>query len=77
MADPSFTLGIEEEYLLVDRDRCVVVRRGRVISEGYHRRFGGPHAEIEALQADERIEALEAELEPLLDRLKRLIEETR
>jgi len=30
---------------------CVVVRRGQIISEGYHRRFGGPHAEIEALQA--------------------------
>jgi len=30
---------------------CVLVRRGQVISEGYHRRFGGPHAEIAALQA--------------------------
>lgn len=29
---------------------CVITRRGRVISEGYHRRFGGPHAEIEALR---------------------------
>jgi diaminohydroxyphosphoribosylaminopyrimidine deaminase/5-amino-6-(5-phosphoribosylamino)uracil reductase len=28
---------------------CVVVRGGRLIGEGYHRRFGGPHAEIEAL----------------------------
>lgn len=30
---------------------CVIVRNGRAIGEGYHRRFGGPHGEIEALQA--------------------------
>jgi diaminohydroxyphosphoribosylaminopyrimidine deaminase / 5-amino-6-(5-phosphoribosylamino)uracil reductase len=30
---------------------CVIVRGGRVVGEGYHRRFGGPHAEIEALRA--------------------------
>jgi diaminohydroxyphosphoribosylaminopyrimidine deaminase/5-amino-6-(5-phosphoribosylamino)uracil reductase len=29
---------------------CVIVKRGRVIGEGYHHRFGGPHAEIEALR---------------------------
>lgn len=29
---------------------CVLVRGGRVIGEGYHRRFGGPHAEVEALR---------------------------
>lgn len=29
---------------------CVIVRRGRVIGEGYHRQFGGPHAEIVALR---------------------------
>lgn len=29
---------------------CVVVRGGRVIGEGFHRRFGGPHAEVEALR---------------------------
>ncbi|MBE0481559.1 MAG: bifunctional diaminohydroxyphosphoribosylaminopyrimidine deaminase/5-amino-6-(5-phosphoribosylamino)uracil reductase RibD [Dehalococcoidia bacterium] len=28
---------------------AVLVRDGRVIGEGYHRRFGGPHAEIEAI----------------------------
>ena len=30
---------------------CVLVRQGRVVGEGYHRRFGGLHAEVEALQA--------------------------
>lgn len=29
---------------------CVIVRNGRVIGEGWHRRFGGPHAEVEALR---------------------------
>lgn len=29
---------------------CVITRGGRVIGEGHHRRFGGPHAEIEALR---------------------------
>lgn len=28
---------------------AVVVKNRRIIAEGYHRRFGGPHAEIEAL----------------------------
>jgi diaminohydroxyphosphoribosylaminopyrimidine deaminase / 5-amino-6-(5-phosphoribosylamino)uracil reductase len=28
---------------------CVLVRGGRVIGEGYHQRFGGPHAEPNAL----------------------------
>jgi diaminohydroxyphosphoribosylaminopyrimidine deaminase/5-amino-6-(5-phosphoribosylamino)uracil reductase len=30
---------------------CVIVRDGRVVGEGWHQRFGGPHAEIEALRA--------------------------
>jgi diaminohydroxyphosphoribosylaminopyrimidine deaminase/5-amino-6-(5-phosphoribosylamino)uracil reductase len=30
---------------------CVVVRAGRVIGEGYHERYGGPHAEPNALAA--------------------------
>ena len=30
---------------------CVIVRAGRVLGEGCHRRFGGPHAEINALGA--------------------------
>jgi len=29
---------------------CVIVRDGKVIGEGFHQRFGGPHSEIEALQ---------------------------
>lgn len=28
---------------------CVVVHEGRVLGEGFHARFGGPHAEVEAL----------------------------
>jgi diaminohydroxyphosphoribosylaminopyrimidine deaminase/5-amino-6-(5-phosphoribosylamino)uracil reductase len=30
---------------------CVLVKDGKLIGEGYHRRFGGPHAEVEALQS--------------------------
>lgn len=30
---------------------CIIAKRGRIIGKGYHRRFGGPHAEIEALQS--------------------------
>lgn len=29
---------------------CVLVRNGRIIGEGYHHRFGGPHAEVFALR---------------------------
>lgn len=29
---------------------CVIARGGRVLAEGWHKRFGGDHAEIEALQ---------------------------
>jgi diaminohydroxyphosphoribosylaminopyrimidine deaminase/5-amino-6-(5-phosphoribosylamino)uracil reductase len=27
---------------------CVIVRDGKIIGKGYHKKFGGPHAEIEA-----------------------------
>ncbi len=30
---------------------AVVVREGRIIGQGYHRHFGGPHAEINALKS--------------------------
>lgn len=30
---------------------CVLVRDGRVVAEGYHQEFGGPHAEVVALEA--------------------------
>ncbi|HEV8293679.1 MAG TPA: bifunctional diaminohydroxyphosphoribosylaminopyrimidine deaminase/5-amino-6-(5-phosphoribosylamino)uracil reductase RibD [Tepidisphaeraceae bacterium] len=30
---------------------CVIVQGGRVIGDGYHQQFGGPHAEREALDA--------------------------
>jgi len=30
---------------------CVLVKDGQLIGEGYHHRFGGPHAEVEALRS--------------------------
>ncbi len=29
---------------------CVIVRGRQIVGEGYHRRFGGPHAEIDAIR---------------------------
>jgi len=29
---------------------CVIVKGGEVVGEGWHRQFGGPHAEVEALR---------------------------
>ncbi len=29
---------------------CVIVKSGKIIAQGYHKKFGGPHAEIEALK---------------------------
>ncbi len=29
---------------------CVIMRDGEIVGEGYHQRFGGPHAEVKALQ---------------------------
>ncbi|HOW71425.1 MAG TPA: bifunctional diaminohydroxyphosphoribosylaminopyrimidine deaminase/5-amino-6-(5-phosphoribosylamino)uracil reductase RibD [Phycisphaerae bacterium] len=34
---------------------CVIVRGNRVVGEGYHRRFGGPHAEVHALRGAGRL----------------------
>ena len=28
---------------------CVIVKNGKIISEGYHKNYGGPHAEVEAI----------------------------
>lgn len=30
---------------------CVIVKAGRIVGEGYHERYGGPHAEVNALRA--------------------------
>lgn len=29
---------------------CVLVRDGRIVAEGFHQKYGGPHAEVEALR---------------------------
>ncbi|MBS3131242.1 bifunctional diaminohydroxyphosphoribosylaminopyrimidine deaminase/5-amino-6-(5-phosphoribosylamino)uracil reductase RibD [Candidatus Woesearchaeota archaeon] len=29
---------------------CLIVKRGKIVGRGYHKKFGGPHAEIEALE---------------------------
>ena len=29
---------------------CVIVKDGAMVGRGYHQRFGGPHAEVHALQ---------------------------
>lgn len=30
---------------------CVIVKGGKVIGEGYHKKFGGPHAEVNAVRS--------------------------
>ncbi len=37
---------------------CVIVHENRVIGEGYHHRYGGPHAEVEAINRVENRELL-------------------
>jgi len=32
---------------------CVIVHQGRIIGEGYHEKFGGPHAEVNAIASVE------------------------
>lgn len=59
-ADPAETQYMRRALRLAERGRgcvepnpmvgCVIVRDGRIIGEGWHRRFGGPHAEVEALR---------------------------
>jgi diaminohydroxyphosphoribosylaminopyrimidine deaminase/5-amino-6-(5-phosphoribosylamino)uracil reductase len=46
---------------------CVIVQAGQVVGQGYHQRFGGPHAEVHALQeagAQARGAVLYVNLEP-------------
>lgn len=46
---------------------CVIVKAGRVVGRGWHKRFGGPHAEIEALRnagGDARGATMYVTLEP-------------
>jgi diaminohydroxyphosphoribosylaminopyrimidine deaminase/5-amino-6-(5-phosphoribosylamino)uracil reductase len=30
---------------------CVIVHKGKIIGEGYHQKYGGPHAEVNAINA--------------------------
>jgi len=30
---------------------CVIVHEGKIIGQGYHRKYGGPHAEVEAINS--------------------------
>lgn len=39
---------------------CVVVYDGRIISEGFHKQYGGPHAEVNAINALEEHEILKS-----------------
>jgi diaminohydroxyphosphoribosylaminopyrimidine deaminase/5-amino-6-(5-phosphoribosylamino)uracil reductase len=41
---------------------CVVVRKGELISSGFHERFGGPHAEVNALRDLDTSELTDATL---------------
>ncbi len=46
---------------------AVLVKSGRIVSRGYHRRFGGPHAEVECLKrfiGDTKGTTLYVNLEP-------------
>lgn len=46
---------------------CVVARNGEAVGEGWHQQFGGPHAEVEAIEAargDVRGATLAVTLEP-------------
>ena len=37
---------------------CVIVHKGTIISEGYHEKFGGPHAEVNAINNVKKKEVL-------------------
>lgn len=59
MADSIDELYMRQAISLAERGRglvepnpmvgCVLVRDGKKLSEGWHQRFGGPHAEIDAI----------------------------
>lgn len=52
---------------------AVVVKKGRVVGQGYHREFGGPHAEVNALQeagSKARSAELYVSLEPCVHEAK-------
>ena len=54
---------------------CVIVKEGRIISEGFHSRFGAPHAEAEAIsKAEESLKgaSLYCNLEPVRIQIKKL-----
>jgi diaminohydroxyphosphoribosylaminopyrimidine deaminase / 5-amino-6-(5-phosphoribosylamino)uracil reductase len=38
---------------------CVIVRNEKIIGEGYHQLYGGPHAEVYAIQSVENLEILQ------------------
>lgn len=64
LAEASRGLGSVEPNPMVG---AVVVREGRLVSVGHHARFGGPHAEVVALEAageDARGATLYVSLEP-------------
>ena len=37
---------------------CVIVKSGKIIGEGYHKRYGGKHAEINAINNENDIKNL-------------------
>ena len=37
---------------------CVIVYDGKIIGEGYHQKFGGPHAEVNAISSVKNPELL-------------------
>lgn len=61
MSKPADTFFVQRALRLARRGQgraepnplvgCVFVRHGRIIGEGWHARFGGPHAEIRALSS--------------------------
>ena len=37
---------------------CVIVHNGKIVGEGYHRKYGGPHAEVNAIRSVKNPEIL-------------------